>query len=191
MIGKEYRAQTIPPKDVEKLDRSLKARQIYSETVRDAQLEKAILKRMPEYSKKAHSNPDYQTWYYYNKVDLNGDGKPEVLVYLRGREACGTGGCNLIVFQFGKQDYKLISEISLVNSPIIVSSQRTRGWKDIIVYVVGGGIHPGYYAVLRFDGKKYPTTAADGLRLRSSRINGEAYIADDLPSNPGILLPPD
>src|SRR5437870_10823824 len=87
------------------LNRLLKVQQIYSETISDAQLEKAILETMPEYSKEAHGKPDYRIWYYYNKVDLNGDGRPEVLVYLRGREVCGTGGCNLMVFQRGKSDY--------------------------------------------------------------------------------------
>jgi hypothetical protein len=165
--------------------------QIYSETVGDAQLEKAILETMPEYSKLARGRPDYRIWYYYNKVDLNADGRPEVLVYLRGREVCGTGGCNLIVFQLVDHSYKPVSEISLVNNPIIVSSKRTKGWNEIIVHVVGGGLDPGYYGVLRFDGKKYPASATDGLRLRLSRIRGKAYIADNIPNNPGILLSPD
>jgi len=172
-------------------NRQRQEQQLYSETVRNTRLEKAILETMPEYREKARSNPDYHIWYYYNKVDLNGDGTPELLVYLRGREVCGTGGCNLMVFQFNRSSYRLISDITLANNPIIVSGRRTRGWSDLLVYVVGGGVQPGYYALLQFNGKKYPENATDGIRLRSYRVKGKAYIADDIPRNPGILLPTD
>ena len=36
---------------------------------------------------------DKTTRYLYASVDLNGDGTPEIIVYLTGREWCGSGGC--------------------------------------------------------------------------------------------------
>jgi hypothetical protein len=59
-----------------------------------------------------------------------------------------------------------------------VSPHRRNGWNDLIVFVSGGGIQPGYYAVLPFDGKKYPEnpTIEPAMPLRE-RVKGMAYLA--------------
>jgi len=41
-----------------------------------------------------------------------------------------------------------------------VLSHRTNGWRDLSVLVAGGGIIPGYQAVLQFDGRAYPSNPA-------------------------------
>src|SRR5436190_6849072 len=115
-------------------------RRVRSETARDAKLEAAI------------GVEEEGARYYYNKVDLNGDGKPEVLVYVFGKDMCGTGGCDALIFQLVSDKYKMVSDISLVWNPIIVSQHKTHGWNDLIAFVSGGGIIPGYYTVLQFNG---------------------------------------
>ena len=158
-----------------------------SETSRDAELERAIRHALS----RSEDAPDTDSAgrYLYNRVDLNGDGRPEALVYLMGREFCGTGGCNLLVFQSGDNGYRLLAEISLVNNPVIVSRQRTRGWNDLILYVSGGGITRGYYVALRFDGRGYPDnpTILPALR-RGTRIVGTAYVADEVSPDAGLPL---
>jgi len=48
--------------------------------------------------------------------------------------------------------------------PLIIASQRrTHGWKNLIVFVAGGGILHGYYVELPFDGNTYPESASDKL----------------------------
>src|SRR5215467_2770754 len=75
--------------------RPLITRSVKSERVRDEKLEEAIRRTFPEYPRTAEGEIDY----YYNRVDLDGDGKPEVLVFLFGPHVCGTGGCGVLVFK--------------------------------------------------------------------------------------------
>ena len=55
-------------------------RRVQSEKSRDDRLERAIMTTLGE----SAAQPDTPVHYYYNRVDLNGDGKPEVLVYVFG-----------------------------------------------------------------------------------------------------------
>jgi hypothetical protein len=152
----------------------------------DPSLEKAILQTMPDYNP---AGADDQARYYYNRVDLNGDGKPEAIVHLIGSSICGTGGCNTLIFQPTSNGYRQVAEITLTRTPIIVSPHRTRGWNDLIMYVTGGGITRGYYVTLRFDGRTYPDnpTLLPKMR-RGTPITGKAYIGDE-DMSPGTGIP--
>jgi hypothetical protein len=160
-----------------------------SETSPDLKLEEAIRKTMPDYNP---ASSDDEVSYFYNRVDLNGDGKMEVIAHLVGRSICGTGGCDTLIFQPTGGGYRLVSTIILTNTPIIVSPRQTRGWNDLVIFVVGGGIQPGHYVTLRFNGRAYPDdpTALPKMRTRSG-ITGTAYIADDdMSPGKGIRLQP-
>src|SRR5918911_360449 len=152
----------------------------------DPELEKAILQTMPDYNP---TSADDQIRYYYNRVDLNGDGKPEAIVHLVGSFICGTGGCNTLIFQPTSKGYHQVAEITLTRTPIIVSPQRTRGWNDLIMYVAGGGITRGYYVTLHFNGRTYPDnpTVLSQMR-RGTPITGKAYIANE-DMSPGTGIP--
>jgi hypothetical protein len=93
--------------------------------------------------------------YHYNKIDLNGDKKPDAIVFVSGDSICGTGGCELLIFKGIGKKFELITETSVSRPPIWVSSAKTKGWSDLIFYNSGGGIKP-YYSHLKFDGKSYP-----------------------------------
>lgn len=157
-------------------------RRVRSETARDPKLEAAIRSAYGE-------DLEAEVRYYYNKVDLNGDGRLDVLVYAFGKEMCGTGGCDALVFQSVNGGYKLVSNISLVWNPVIVSRHKTHGWNDLILFVVVGGIQPGYYAVLRFDGSKYPEnpTVEPAAPLKT-RVGGTAYVVGSATLKSGLVL---
>lgn len=158
-------------------------RQVSSETAPDAALEKALAKFLPE------GAGDESVRYYYNRVDLDGDGKPEVLVYLDGSAVCGTGGCTALVYEATARGYRLVSGMSLARTPIIVSKHRTAGWNDLVMYVSGGGIPRGFYATLRFRGRRYPDNPSTQAPLRrGARLAGVAYLADAPSRVGGILL---
>lgn len=157
-------------------------RRIHSETIRDARLEAAIRSTYGE-------NLEDEVRYYYNKVDLNGDGRLDTLVYVFGKDTCGTSGCDALVFQSVNGEYKLVSDIGLAWNPVIVSQRKTHGWNDLILFVVGGGIQPGYYAVLRFDGHTYPEnpTVKPVMPLKT-RVRGIAYVAGSATLKSGFVL---
>jgi len=137
-------------------------------TKRDPKLEEAIRREIG----------DSRYAYAYDRVDLHGSGEQEVLVYLPGSDYCGSGGCTSLVFAFRGGDYLLVSRLSLTRPPVMVSSHRTNGWKDLVIFVSGGGIQPGYYAVLRFDGQKYPEnpTTVQATPLKKG-VRCVAYLA--------------
>lgn len=160
-------------------------RSVRAEKNRDKLLEKAIVHYL------GTDAPSQSVAYFYNRVDLNRDGKLEVLVYLDGQSVCGSGGCTALVFKTQENEYKLISAIALASTPIIVSSQSSKGWNDLILFVEGGGIQPGHYAVLRFNGAQYPEnpTVAPATVLHQ-RVKGVAYLAGPNRRGSGIVISP-
>jgi hypothetical protein len=50
-----------------------------------------------------------------------------------------------------------IARTTITQLPIRILPTRTNGWRDISLWVQGGGIQPGYEAILSFDGKAYPS----------------------------------
>lgn len=67
--------------------------------------------------------------YIYNKVDLDGDGRPEVLLRVSS-SFCGTGGCPTDILKLKGDRYTMIDS-SLSFGRFIVTSNRTNGFKDI------------------------------------------------------------
>jgi hypothetical protein len=101
--------------------------------------------------------PEGETRYAAVLTDLNGDGRKEALVYVSGRYWCGSGGCDLWILTPRSQSWTMVTQTTVTWPPIRVLTTRTRGWRDIAVGVAGGGITPGHEAVLRFNGRSYPT----------------------------------
>ncbi|MGL5231358.1 MAG: hypothetical protein ACRC8F_11100 [Cetobacterium sp.] len=94
-----------------------------------------------------------EVYYSYVKIDLNNDSVPEYFVYAYGPMLSGSGGGSALILN---SDYKEISRFTLVQTPIIISKHRTKNWKDIIMNVSGGGATPNA-AIIKFDGKTYPS----------------------------------
>jgi hypothetical protein len=129
--------------------------------------------------------------YYYNRVDLNQDGNPELLVLLEGPGVCGSGGCPLFVLGHDNNRYRLITKITLARAPVIVSNNRVNGWADLILFVRGGGILPGYYSVLHFDGRSYPTNPSVlPAEILQAGAGGVAYMSDAYTDGAGVSKRP-
>lgn len=117
-------------------------------------------------------------------VDLNGDGKAEAIVYLWDGGWCGSGGCTALILTSNDSKYRVLTKITVTRLPIRVLTTKTNGWRDLAVFVAGGGVKAGY-ARLAFDGKKYPgnPTFAPLVRLSAS-VEGTVAIAEDAAGTP-------
>ena len=102
---------------------------------------------------------DVPTHYDFNRVDLNGDGEPEILVHLFGKNMCDTQGCTTLILTKQGNGYKVLAQIGSTKTPVFVSEHATNGWTDLIVMVSGRSTLPTYYAVLPFNGHGYPENA--------------------------------
>ncbi|MGE0639400.1 MAG: hypothetical protein AB7G12_07275 [Thermoanaerobaculia bacterium] len=109
--------------------------------------------------------------YVDGAADLNGDGRPERLVYLLGTGICGTGGCNLLVFTPDGSGHRRMADMVLTKLPVRVAAGSSDGWRDLIVHVGGGGME-SREVVLPFAAGTYGAgdrTASDA-ELATARI---------------------
>jgi hypothetical protein len=150
-------------------------------------IETAILNASPDYTQEIVDIGGGNTArYVYGIVDLNGDGKDEVFVYLLGSIFCGTGGCNLMLFTESENGYLLINNFPISRLPVIVSNKRIQVWNDIIRLESGGGM-PATYVTHKFDGEKY----VEKNRVpEDMKPEGTAYLTGDLEFDNGISLKP-
>jgi hypothetical protein len=154
--------------------------QFAAETKRDPAVERMLRQQGCAADDGPSDNPPH---YFYNKVDLNGDGKPEVLVYYVAEKWCGTGGCRFFVGQMRGKSYKVIGRIIITHMPVIISDKKTRGWQDFILYASGGGLTP-HYCVYEWQGNKYDDK---GPAIKAGQtINGRSFISNELKPGSGI-----
>jgi heat shock protein HslJ len=151
-----------------------------------AEIEAAILQASPDYTREIVDIDGQKARYVYSRIDLNGDGTDEVLVYTLGSIFCGTGGCNLLLFTETGDGYSLVNNFPISRTPVIVSAERTNGWNNLIRPESGGGAPPTY-VTHTFDGQRYveqgrvpADTAPEGIRC----LAGE-FTFDD-----GVILEP-
>ena len=126
------------------------------------------------------------TRYSVALVDLDGDKRPEALIYAMSTitgglqsDECGSGGCDLYVLSLTAAGYRQISDISITRPPIRVLPSITHGWHDLGIIVAGGGVINGYEARLRFDGQSYPTNPTVPPAVRLKTKIGRVVIAND------------
>jgi hypothetical protein len=154
-----------------------------SETTPNAEIEQAIVESLD-----GDRTALQKTRYYYDRVDLNSDGKPEALVYLSGSYTCGTGGCMMLVLAPAGERYQMISKMTLVQAPVIVSAEKSAGWNDLVLEVSGGGATK-HYARMQFDGSAYPVNPSTAPEVApNATINGTAVMSGDLSAGGGIAL---
>jgi hypothetical protein len=163
------------------------------ENIRDVKLEAAIIKALYEGDRKAAARDRVR--YLYNRVDLNGDGRPETLVYLSALAWCGSAGCAACVFQMVEGRYELVTHISGVEAPVIVSRKRTNDWNELIGYIRWGEVEGrtlrDYYGVLQYDGRTYPDQFPGSPPLGADdKVTGTAYFSNVNADKRGLSLTP-
>jgi hypothetical protein len=99
-------------------------------------------------------------------VDLNGDGIDEAIVYLMGRDWCGTGGCQTLVLTRSGDSYRSAGRILATRPPIRALGEKAHGWRTLTALVRGGVVPDEFGAKLPFDGNSYPVSAAPAYAAR-------------------------
>lgn len=115
--------------------------------------------------------------YTIARTDLDGDGKREAIVYVSGPDWCGSGGCNLWILTPHAGAWQMVTSTTITRPPIRILETRSHGWRDISVFVAGGGILPGHEAVLRFDGSSYPANPSMVGAVSGRRPRGQTIIS--------------
>jgi hypothetical protein len=150
-------------------------RQFVSERRRDVDVERFVAQRA------ADLDPGETVLrYQFNRVDLNGDGTPEVLLRIDGPRTCGTGGCSLFVLRMTAVGYEEVSRTTLTWAPIVVSEHRTGGWNDLVLWQrADPPREASRYMLLEFDGTGYPENPSmEPARLLETPVEGVAYLSD-------------
>ncbi|MEG2353015.1 MAG: hypothetical protein RSB70_00065 [Clostridium sp.] len=118
---------------------------ISPENIKQGDLEKAILEELEFFYEEGLK-------YYYNKIDLNDKGFPDIIVYVS--DVSNSRGDFLLVFRIEKGEYVLISKIYPVKAPIIISDEKNNSYKNLITYVDDLG-SKRKHVNLTYDGEKY------------------------------------
>lgn len=92
-------------------------------------------------------------------VDLNGDGRPEVLVYSEDWRRCRMGdgnGCTLWVLTRRGGTTAVVGRMTIAWPPVWLLRSRSHGWRDLAMQTARGGSLPNWTGRMQFDGRRYP-----------------------------------
>ncbi len=100
--------------------------------------------------------------YEYSREDLDGDGRREGIILLESPfySWCTVDGCRMVIFKAEEKQFSVLSEISPVRGPLLLSDTRTNGWRDIVMRVSGRTGWAAKDVALKFNGATYPKQPA-------------------------------
>lgn len=84
-----------------------------------------------------------RTRYYYNYIDLNEDGTDEIFAVVIGDYTEGkSGGAPAVILNVdGDGHFTVLEAFAEINTPVMISTNVTNGWRDIILDRYG--LHDG------------------------------------------------
>jgi hypothetical protein len=114
------------------------------------------------------------TRYFDAFIDLNGDGRQEVVIYIRGPQHCRTSGCSIIILTPRGESY---TDVGYVQGylPVRALDKWSYGWRSLGIRVRRDG-EPARLvdATVEFDSGTYSTRP----ETLSEQIPGEVIIPD-------------
>lgn len=106
-----------------------------------------------------YNAPSYSQ-YEFSRIDLDDDGRRDAIAFLTTpyHYWCSKDGCTILIFKAKNDSFKMLSQITPVQNPVLVSDHSSYGWKDLIVRVPGTTLnHESKDVILHFNGKGYPS----------------------------------
>lgn len=124
-----------------------------------------------------------QTKYYYNYVDLNGDGTEEIFAVVMGSYTSGSGGDSALWCCEYEGKMQIYQAFTLVKTPVIVTKEATNGQeygaKGLIMQRSGGGAEAEIIQLTCTDGVY--TNVADAPVINNlDEMEGTAIICNNL-----------
>ena len=138
---------------------------------------------------KRYSAVATETRYFAAAADLNADGRAEIVVYVDGPSACGSGGCHTFIYTPNGSGYRQVTSVSVTWPPIRISPRSNHGWRNLMVEISGGGIEPGT-AELSFDGVTYASNPTVAPARRVTDLSGATIVINFTSLREGKPLQP-
>ncbi len=143
---------------------------------------------------KDYGSPRVATRYREARVDLDGNGREDIVILLNGKRACSRAGCPTLVYApEGKDGWRRVATIAATQAPIGVAAARNAGWRDLVVHVRGSRT-ASPIVELSFDGGTYPANAAaKNPFVKPTEQAGDVLIGATDAANAGemLTLPPE
>ncbi len=117
--------------------------------------------------------------YYYNYVDLDGDGENEIFAVVVGSYTSGSGGSSALWCEQQEGKLAVKQAFTLVNMPVIVVDNEEGTAKSLIVERSGGGAEAEYVELTCTDGVYTNVTDAEPAEDLEN-IQGVAILCNDL-----------
>ncbi len=96
-------------------------------------------------------------------VDLNGDGRDEIIVWIPEDNMGGTSGYPILVLSKTAKGYRKLMDIDQGWTPVIALHSTQNGWRNIAIQIGGGGAE-WQYLIYKFNGKTYQYAGAKKLQ---------------------------
>jgi hypothetical protein len=109
--------------------------------------------------------------FVYFPYDLNDDGVEEIFVGFTGMNWCGSGGCTALLLS---GDYKLLTYFTVVDFPFSILEQKTKGYKDLVVYSGGSD------RLLKWTGSGYPRNPSVAPKFSNAKSDSSTKALDFL-----------
>ncbi len=90
----------------------------------------------------------------------------------------------MLILEPAESTFRVLGRVTIVQLPIRLLPSMNGGHRDIGVSLRGGGILPGYQAVLSFNGKSYPGNPSMPPAKKAAAVRGKVIIANTEESVP-------
>lgn len=108
--------------------------------------------------------------FIYSAIDLNADGKSEIFVCMKGSYFCGNAGCTVYLLD---NEGKKLTTFSIVDGPIVISADKTKGWNDLIIP------SKGINYIVKYNGKAYPSNPSMQPKFNGTMKTNKQTVLDD------------
>ena len=124
---------------------------------------------------------EYQadTRYYYDRIDLNSDGKEEVIAVVVGEYTEQPGGDPALILSETQDGFEVLEDFPFIRTPVYVSEKKRDGWSDLIMPYHGNGDGSGYLLCHHTADQGYQSGENELLEDFDENFSGKKILANN------------